>query len=155
MNEATRIRAARFDRWTLRGLDNSGYLSRYVSSVDPTTAYHLNLTDAQNQKLFESLKADWALRRILVNVGPEYDELNNNCAQYACGKIVSATSDWNSIRGVLSEVITVESPVLFTNGALRVLRLLGIPGGIEKDLRPPSKAPQNVVVYWTTYPSAK
>jgi hypothetical protein len=136
----------------------AAYLSHYDSISDPTTAYRLKLSTKEAHGLFEQFKADWELRNILVFAGPEYNAMTNNCAQYACRKIISVGSNWDSIRGILSETVNVEdkvdptAPVLLTSSALSMLRFLGYLGGVEKGLQPPAHAPANVTAYWSYYP---
>lgn len=136
----------------------SGYLSNYKASVDPTTAYRLKLSHAEVRDLFEGFKADWELRRVLVYVGDAFNGVSNNCAQYVCRKIIAEGSNWDSARGILSEAINVDdkvdplAPVVFTNGAIYLLRELGYLGDAEKDLQPQPSASTDVTVYWSYHP---
>jgi RHS repeat-associated protein len=138
------------------------YLSGYGAG-DPTTAYHLSLSSSQTRALLQSFKDDWvrSTENRLMRIAPDFNMLTNDCAQYACRKVIAASSSWDSVQGALSEVINIidkvdpMSPVPYTNDALRLLRVLGLLGGVEKNLRSPADSSTNVIVYWSYNPPSK
>lgn len=141
----------------------SEYLSIYQEAGEPTVAYELNLTEAEAEELLDLFKADWERRTPtgLVYVGPGFDEVNNNCTQYTCRKILQAV-DLNTGQVLMIAAVDVAAaqvqhpPVpIFTFETLGLLRGLGILGDVERELGSPGGAPKNVFIYWRYNPPKK
>jgi YD repeat-containing protein len=83
-------------------------------------------------------------------VGPQFRELTNNCAQFACSEIIKA-SDPNTLRKVFIETIevTTTGPVLTTDQALLLLYGVGL---LDPGLGRPNNVQQQII-YWSYYPS--
>jgi RHS repeat-associated protein len=120
------------------------YLAAYDPKVDPTTAFSLNLTPEEVRKLQDSLEKQFRQESAGV-VGPQFDELTNNCAQFACREIIKATDPdfWRKLF-IESIEVTVTKPVLTTDQALILLYGIGL---MEPGIGKPNSA-QRQIIYW-------
>jgi RHS repeat-associated protein len=132
----------------------SDYLGIYSQMGERTLAFRLNLSEREVQNLFDALRADYELSGSAIKyTGREYSSVFYNCAQYACDKVSDAAE---GIHGILFDgVDAVTNPVIFTNTVIGMLRMSGLLGGVELDLKPPSSASKNVIVYWSYNPPPK
>jgi hypothetical protein len=117
-------------------------LAAYDPKVDPTTAFSLNLTPEEVRKLQDSLEKQFRQESAGV-VGPQFDELTNNCAQFVCREIIKAIDPdfWRKLF-IESIEVAVTKPVLTTDQALILLYGIGL---IEPGLGKPNSAQRQII----------
>jgi len=105
-------------------LPTEEYLDRYDSSVDPTTAYPLDLDSSQVEQLQTNLEDKLSLtseNRV------QYGELTNNCAQFATTEILAVAPPPGPVTAsVIAFSHTAETPVVVTSQAVNTLVTFGL-----------------------------
>lgn len=130
--------------------DLETYLSVYDEEQDPTTAFRLNLDEDQVRHLQESLLSDYR-KTSAGYVGPQYDELTNNCAQYSCRKVLEVTGGGTQLFADTIQVVATR-PIILSQQALAVLYGVGLLGERENIHALAAKRGAQVIYFWRYAP---